>query len=188
LIRYAYQKSTMMGKIYWDITDDQTLKFSYTANRSKDILYPNTPMDADYDNSDIYNVEYEVRNLGLFSDRLRFQYFHSEVDHPMSNQYRESSITMGVIKHQLTTEVDGGKITNEFKCLGHNVEVGVDYSKRNWDGLYYKNDLLFPEATRHSIWDVDTTTIGGYIKDSFTMGAFKWDLGLRYDNIEIETS
>jgi iron complex outermembrane receptor protein len=94
---------------------------------------------------------------------------------------------MGVIKHRLTTDVDGAKIKNEFSYYGHNIELGADYSKRNWDGLYYKNDVLFPETLRHSIWDVDTTTVGGYIKDSFKVGAFTWDIGARYDSIEIET-
>ncbi len=183
----AYTKSTMMGKIFWDITDSQTLKFSYTANRSKDVLYPNTPMDADYDNSDLYNVDYEIRDLGRFSDKLNIKYYHTEVDHPMSNENRLSSMKMGVIKHHLTTEVDGGKISNQFKYCNHEVEMGLDYSKRNWDGLYYKNDKLFPLAKQHSIWDVDTKDFGLYIKDRLSMGDFVWDMGLRYDTFDITT-
>ncbi len=183
----AYTKSTMMGKIFWDITQNQTLKFSYTANRSKDILYPNTPMDADYDNSDLYNVDYEIRDLGEFSKKLNLQYYHTEVDHPMSNRNRKSSIKMGVVTHHLTTEVDGGKISNQFDYCNHSVELGADYSKRKWDGLYYKNGKLFPEAKMHSIWSVETEDRGLYIKDKFQAGDFIWDLGLRYDSFEITT-
>ena len=182
----AYTKSTFLGKIYWDITDNQTLKFSYTANRSDDILYPNTPMDADYDNSDLYNLEYEIRDLGAFSKNLTFQYYHTKVDHPMSNSNRVSSM-MGVITHHLTTDVKGGKVKNSFEYCNHNIEVGLDYSKRKWDGLYYKNGTLFPLAKQHSIWDVDTKDAGVYIKDTFSMGDFIWDLGLRYDSFDITT-
>ena len=183
----AYTKSTFLGKLYWDITDNQTLKFSYTANRSNDILYPNTPMDADYDNSDLYNIEYEAKDLGAFSKNLKIQYYHTKVDHPMSNRNRLSSMMMGVITHHLTTDVKGGKVSNQFEYCNHNIEIGADYSKRNWDGLYYKNGNLFPLALRHSIWDVDTKNAGAYIKDTITLGDFVWDLGLRYDNFDITT-
>jgi len=169
------------------ITDYQTLKFSYTANRSQDILYPNTPMDADYDNSDLYNLEYEARELGDFSDKLNIKYYHTKVDHPMSNQNRLSSNSVGVIKHQLTTEVNGGKISNKFAFSNHKIEIGADYSKRNWDGLYYKNDKLFPASKMHSIWDVDTTDFGVYFKDQINLENFVWDFGVRYDKFKITT-
>ena len=183
----SYTKSTMMGKIYWDITDEQTLKVSYTANRSEDVLYPNTPMDADYDDSDLFDSEWEIRNLSAWSDKLTLHYFHTEVDHPMSNRYRLSSNTKGVIKHWLTTEVDGGRIENALHIGEHSIVAGADYSLRNWDGKYYKNDNPFSASRYHSIYDVDTEGVGVYIKDRFQSGAFVWDIGGRYDHISIDT-
>ncbi len=84
----AYSKKTLMAKLFWDITDTQELRLSYTANRSDDVLYPSSKMDALYDDSDIYNIEYIAKDLGMYSKELNLQFYQSEVDHPMSNMYR----------------------------------------------------------------------------------------------------
>ena len=84
--REAYTKKTLMAKMFWDITDTQVLKLSYTANRSDDILYPSSKMDALYDDSDIYNIEYTVKNLGVYSKALNVQVYQSDVEHPMSTK------------------------------------------------------------------------------------------------------
>ncbi len=183
----AYTKSTFMGKIFWDVTDDQSLEMSYTANRSDDVLYPNTPMDADYDNSDLFDLKYIFRNLGTYSDKLTLHYFRTHVDHPMSNRYRKSSMMMGVIKHWLTTEVNGGSIVNEYHIGDHKLESGLEFSRRNWDGKYYKNDHPFPAAKFHSIYDVDTDDYAAYTQDSFSTGNVDWNLGLRFDHYKIDT-
>jgi len=87
----AYEKTSILGKLYFKISENQELKLSYTANRSDDVLYPNSPMDALKDDSDLYNLEYTIKNLGSFSDKLSFLYYYSEVDHPMSTLYRNSA-------------------------------------------------------------------------------------------------
>ncbi len=183
----AYTKSTMMGKIFWDVTDDQTLQMSYTANRSNNILYPNTPMDADYDNSDLFDTKYIFRNLGAYSDKLTLHYYRTKVDHPMSNRYRKSSLMKGVIKHWLSTQVDGAALVNEYRIGEHNLESGLEFSRRNWDGKYYKNDNPFPAALFHSIYDVDTDDYGAYTKDRFATGSVDWNLGIRLDHYKIDT-
>ena len=188
----AYTKSTLLGKIYWNITDNQELKIGYTANRSDDILYPSTPMDADYDNSDIFNSEYIVKNLGDYSKKLTFKYYKSRVDHPMSTRYRKIAASptnkMGIVKHQLKSQVEGGSVVNNFTIANSDIEIGLDYSKRNWDGKYYMHDTKpFPPAKFHSIYDVDTDDYGIYIKDSYKVANWKIDSGFRFDHVEIDT-
>ncbi len=188
----AYTKSTLMGKVYWNITDNQELKVSYTANRSDDILYPNSSMDADYDDSDLFNSEYIIKNLGEYSQQLKFKYYKTKVDHPMSTRYRKIAVAptnkMGIVKHQLQSEVEGGAVVNQFMIGNNSIEAGVDFSRRNWDGKYYmKDDIPFPPAKLHSIYDVDTDDYGIYIKDSYTLSLWKIDGGLRFDHIEVDT-
>jgi iron complex outermembrane receptor protein len=185
----AYTKSTLMGKIYWDLSDNSTLKLSYTGNRSEDVLYPNSKMDADYDNSDLYDINYEIRNLGAYSDKLTFQYYHTYVDHPMSTRYRKMSLgTMGIVKHQLQSQVDGGRIVNAVTLGDHQLEGGLEFSRRNWDGKYYMHDTQpFPAPAFHSIYDVDTDDYGSYLKDKYVMGDLTWNLGLRFDHVETST-
>ncbi len=81
-----FEKKSVLTKLQFNITDDQDLRLSYTANRSDGILYPAGPMDADYDDSDIYTLGYTIRDLGAFSKQLDLDYYYSKVDHPMSTK------------------------------------------------------------------------------------------------------
>ena len=93
----AYKKSTFMTKLFVDVTDNQELRLSYTANRSDDVLYPNSKMDALYDDSDIYNFEYSIKDLGRYSKSLEMQLYQSEVDHPMSTKYRKMGASQAIL-------------------------------------------------------------------------------------------
>ena len=182
----AYTKKTLMGKVFWDITDNQELRLSYTANRSDDVLYPSSKMDAIYDDSDIYNLEYIAKELGKYSKKLEFQTYYSTVEHPMSTKYRNMAKTKGFeVTHKLETEMTGAKLKNSFNYNNHTIMAGLDYSLRNWDGGYYKNGTQFPEAKFHSIYDVDTENYALFLKDSISFGQIAVELGLRYDDTSI---
>jgi iron complex outermembrane receptor protein len=183
----AYTKKTLMAKMFWDMTDDQSLKLSYTANRSDNVLYPSSKMDALYDDSDIYNIEYAVTNLGRYSKELNVQVYESDVAHPMSTKYRKMG-AINYVTHSLTTKMQGAKLKNSFDVQNHTVTTGLDYSLRNWDGGYFKNDVPFLAARFHSIWDVDTENIAFFLKDKIFLNKIEIDLGLRYDSTEITSA
>jgi len=183
----AYKKQTLMAKIFWEITDTQELRLSYTANRSDNVLYPSSKMDALYDDSDIYNIEYIAKDLGTYSKELSFKVYQSEVEHPMSTKYRNMGVA-NYMTHALTTKMQGAKIKNSFDVDNHAITTGLDYSLRNWDGGYFKNDMPLPAAKFHSIWDVDTKNVALLLKDEITLGKLKLDLGLRYDNTEVTSA
>jgi len=188
----AYSKDTLMAKLYWNITDNQQLRLSYTANRGDDILYPSSKMDATYDDSDLYNIAYTVKELGRYSKQLDLQLYRTEVDHSMSTKYR----VMGAesyMDHTLTTQVDGARIKNTMEINNHMLHVGADYMLRNWDGYYTKNGIPLDIASGgkmpyHSIYDVDTENIGVYVDDSIALGAWKVDVGLRFDSTDISSA
>jgi len=180
----AFTKQTLMVKMFWDISDTQALNLSYTANRSDNILYPSSKMDALYDDSDIYNIEYISKDLGTYSKELKLQAYQSEVEHPMSTKYRQMG-AVNYMTHALTTQTQGAKIKNTFDISNHGITAGLDYSLRNWDGGYLKNDKPFPEAKFHSIWDVDTQNVAFFLEDSIKMDKLTLDMGLRYDSTEI---
>ncbi|HEY9129916.1 MAG TPA: TonB-dependent receptor [Sulfurovum sp.] len=193
----AYSKKTMMAKLFWDIADNQELRLSYTANRSDDVLYPSSKMDALYDDSDIYNMEYIAKDLGKYSKELNIQLYQSEVDHPMTTRYRimsdsnaSSSMQDGIwdskkaMTAHLTTKMQGAKLKNSFDVDNHTITTGLDYSLRNWDGRYYMDYMpmmTFPK----SIDDADTKNIGLFVKDQIKMDKLQIDLGLRYDDTKI---
>ena len=184
----AFEKKTLMTKMFWDISDTQALELSYTANRPDNILYPNTPMDALYDDSDIYTLAYTLKELGTYSKKVSLNVYQSKVDHPMGTLYRKASKKKGVITHHLQSKIQGLKLKNELDINNHNVTVGLDCSKRNWDGGFLKNGKRLPVKKYHSIWDAQTKNVALFLTDEITLNAWKIDLGLRYDKTDVSTA
>ena len=185
----AYDKATFMGKLYVDVTDNQELKLSYTANRSDDVLYPSSKMDALYDDSDIFDLNYIVRDLGYLSKELSFQYYDSQVAHPMSTRYRLSSgaNSMNEMTHYLETEMQGAKVKNVFDLVdGTEMTVGLDFSRRNWDGVFEAKGMMSMLDGFVSIDDVDTNNAAIFVEAVKDFDSFNLKLGARYDDTSIE--
>ena len=185
----AFEKSTMMGKVFIDVADNQELRFSYTANRSDDVLYPSSKMDAIYDDSDIANFEYIAKDLGKFSKKLYFQVYNSTVEHPMSTEYRNVG-QQKYMTHKLTTEMTGIKLKNSVDAFGgREITYGIDSSKRNWDGHYYMTMVStgMTKETGTSIDDVDTDNVGFFVKCKREIGDLGVAWGIRYDDTSIDT-
>lgn len=188
----AYVKQTAMAKLYLDTADNQELRLSYTANRSDDVLYPSSGMDALYDNSDIFNAEYNIRDLGSYSKSLDFQYYDSKVDHPMSTYYRLASGTNSVNEmiSALTTAVQGLKVKNRMELDANTgLIVGLDVSKRNWDGSYTAKGSTMMAMNMNgqiSIDDVDTQNQALFLELDKKIDAWNVKGGLRYDSTSIK--
>ncbi|WP_041066719.1 TonB-dependent receptor [Thiolapillus brandeum] len=185
----AYEKSTFMGKLYVDVTNNQELKLSYTANRSDDVLYPSSPMDAMYDDSDIFDAEYVISDLGDWSRELSIHYYNSKVEHPMSNRYRLSSGpgSMNEKTHRLKTHMQGAKIKNSWDLSdGTAMTLGLDFSRRNWDGAFEGKGMASMIDGFVSIDDVDTDNAAIFLEAEKNFGNLDLKLGARYDDTSIE--
>lgn len=180
----AYTKTSAMSKVFVTITKDQELRLSATANRSEDVIYGNAKMDALWDDSNIYSVAYNIKNIGDTYKSVNIQYFHSEVDHPMSNKYRMASNMMDMTSH-LSTSMDGLKLKNNLLLNGHNVTVGLDASKRNWDGRYYNTTTKVAHFTPKSIDNVDTTNMAAFVSVKNSYKNVDVNFGARYDATQI---
>ncbi len=179
----AYFKSSLFSKFIITPALNQELEFSYTANRSDDILYPNSPMDALKDDSDIYNIKYTIKNLAPYSKKLKFTYYYSKVHHPMSNKYRNASKgVLGEIVNDMYSKIYGIKIANEFAIFNTNIELGIDYSRRTWDGNYYKkHDIPFGDSINNAV----TKNSAIYLKANKKIANHAIEIGLRYDHTKI---
>jgi iron complex outermembrane recepter protein len=178
----AYAKKSLMGKLYIDLTDNQELRLGYTANRSNGVLYPNSAMDARYDNSDLYNVQYIAKNLGTWSKELKAEYYYSYVDHPMWTRWRKASLMMGTMTNHLTSTIQGATLKNTAALTDTaDFTLGVDGSIRNWDGSYDLNGV----DKGPSIDDANTRNIGVFaeLEKRYEKAAVK--LGVRYDDTKI---
>ena len=192
----AYTKNTFMAKLFFNLIDNHEMAVSYTANRSDDVLYPSSKMDALYDDSNMLNLDYSIKNLGAFSKKLDFQFYHSDVIHPMSTKYRVSSSAPQVatatnsnneIISKLSTDMDGFKVKNAFDLnASSEVAIGLDFSKRNWDGEYIGFGVKAPVTGRTSINDVDTDDIAIFAEFEKRYTDFTLKVGARYDDVTIK--
>jgi iron complex outermembrane receptor protein len=146
-------------------------------------------MDALYDDSDILNLQYSIKNLSKYSKKLDFQVYNSKVEHPMSTKYRNAGQT-NYMTHFLTTEMTGVKVKNAVDAFGQNISYGVDGSKRNWDGQYKMTNVASGVVNnmRKSIDDVDTKNVGLFLKSKKSMGKLDLEMGARYDDTSITTA
>ncbi len=176
----AYDKKSFLGKLYFNIADNQELKLSYTANRSDDVLYPNSPMDALYDDSDLYNAQYTIKNLGKYSKKLDFLYYYSKVDHPMSNIYRNSADTTETTNH-MWSDIEGGRIKNSFLLNNILYTVGLDKSQRTWKGEYSHSGV----DAGYSLPNAKTDNNAVFLDTKTVLKNNEIKFGLRYDDTDI---
>jgi len=179
----AYKKNSAMIKAAVTTAKNQELRLNLTANRSDNILYANSKMDALYDDSNIYSVAYNIDSLNDNYTNINIQYYHSDVDHPMGTDYRMSSINPGgaVITNHLSTDMDGIKLKNSFEFDAHKLLVGLDASQRVWDGFYLKNGSADLIAQRRSIDNAVTDNRAIFAKLDKSYGNLSLNLGARYD-------
>ncbi|KAB7885670.1 TonB-dependent receptor plug domain-containing protein [Poseidonibacter ostreae] len=178
----AFEKKTLLTKAVYNIDDSSEINLSYTANRSDNVLYPNTPMDADYDDSNIYTIGYTKRDLADFSKELNLDYYYSNVDHPMSTTLRNNG-AMQMTNH-MKSSIWGVKLKNSTEIKDYLLTLGLDTSVRNWRGKYYS---LANPYINDSIASTDTTNKAIFSKIEKSFGKLDLEFGARYDYTDIET-
>ena len=183
----AYTKKSIMTKIFIQTLEDQELRLSYTGNRSDDILYGNSPMDALYDDSNIYSVEYNINNISNIYKNINLQYYASDVKHPMSTKYRNASNNPAKdTTNDLTTDMQGVKLKATVDLSNYKLLVGLDGSERKWDGKYYNTTTGLPLiGSSKSIDDAKTKNGAIFTKLEKEFGALNVSIGARYDDSKI---
>ena len=192
----AYTKKTAMAKVYVDVNDKQDMQLSYTANRSDDVLYGNSKMDAIYDNSDIINFKYTIRDLNKYSKKLTFKAYNSQVTHPMSTKYRIASDdttnttedSNNEVVSKLTTDMTGVKVINDLQINSDLFTLGLDTNRRNWDGEYIGYGAKAGLTGLASIDDVDTINGALFMKYDKNIDKLNLKFGVRFNDTTIITA
>lgn len=182
----AFSKKTGSVKVFVNPTDNSELRFGYMANRSDDILYPSSTMDANYDDSNIFSFGATAKNLSDFSKELKIDTYKSDVQHLMSTEFRNSS-TATITDAYVETEMSGVKIKNSFEAGLHKIDLGIDTSDRNWNG--YKKIRTAPAyIDPYFVPDVDTKNKALFGKTSVNLGSLNVEVGARYDSTNIKAN
>lgn len=179
----AYDRNNFWTKIVGNIGDNQKLTLSYFGDRADDVLYPRYKMDAQVDDTDMFNAKYELLNLSSFSDELKIEAYRSKVTHVMGTDFRVGMAPMyTVMVAPVDATITGASIENTLTLANTKVSVGLDTSVRNWDGT--KGPKSNP-ATNILIPDVDTKNIALYAKALKNINNYEISAGARYDDTTI---
>ena len=182
----AYSKKSAMIKASITTAKNQELRLSYTANRSDNVLYANSKMDALWDDSNLYSIAYNIDNINDIYKNINLKYYSSDVDHPMATKYRmASNNTMMDNTNHLTTKMQGLKLKNSLEIEGYKLLIGFDASQREWDGRYYNTTTLMPKPTQKSIDDAQTDNLAIFATLQKHYGAVDITAGVRYDDTTI---
>lgn len=180
----AYSRNNFWAKVVGKIGDNQKLTLSYFGDRADDILYPRYPMDALFDDTDMFKAKYQLFNLASWSDELLIEAYHSKVKHDMGTDFRASATSPTATMVSLVdATIQGVRIENSSTVSESHVTYGLDLSRRNWNGT--KGNRTNPYATVQ-IPDADTDNMGLYAKASHSMGSVDLHAGIRYDDTSVD--
>ena len=183
----AYKKTSMKAKAFITTANNQELQLGITANRSDNILYANSPMDAILDDSNIYTATYIMKNLSDTYKNISLQYYYSDVDHPMSTEYRKSALTVANNKtNHMWTTMQGLKLKNNFFIDSYKLLVGLDGSKRTWRGEYSNN--VSGTIMGASIDHAETKNAALFSTLEKQYNDFNVKVGLRFDTTKISNA
>ncbi|MDP1784932.1 MAG: TonB-dependent receptor [Sulfuricurvum sp.] len=183
----AYERNNFSTKIVGNISNNQKLTLSYFGDRTDNVLYPRYKMDAQVDDTDMFNLKYQFLNLSSFSDELKIEGYHSKVTHVMGTDFRVGMAPMyAVMVAPVNATIQGAVIENTLTMAGIKVSVGLDGSIRNWDGTKYSKSN--PSAYNILLPDVDTTNIALYAKGLKTIGHYEISGGMRYDDTTVNAN
>lgn len=182
----SYTKKSIMTKLFIETLQNQELRLSYTGNRSDDVLYANSKMDAAYDDSNIYSIEYNIDDITKEYKNINIQYYYSDVDHPMDTKYRVSGASSYSTNH-LKTSMQGVKLKNGFELESYKFLLGLDGSRRTWEGEKYSTNTTTGVVTPMgvSLTHTQTDNKAIFAKAEKSFGDLKIETGTRFDTTDI---
>lgn len=180
----AYDRNNYWAKIVGKIGNNQKLTLSYFGDRADDVLYPRYRMDAQKDDTDMFNAKYQLLNLSSFSEELKIEAYRSKVSHVMGTDFRNGAMTpANTMVAPVEATISGASIENTLNIEDIKMSIGLDGSLRNWNGT--RGNKMNPAATV-LLPDADTQNIAFYAKAYKKIGNYDLSAGARYDDTTID--
>jgi iron complex outermembrane receptor protein len=171
----AFEINTYWTKLGFKPIENHSVEFSYTKQDARHVLYPYLHMDAIYDKTDRFNMNYQIDGISDMLKSLKFHLYYTKVDHLMDSRFR----TGMYMRTDAESKTYGGRLEANLGDL----TLGFEAYKRNWDATTF----MMMMGSQFSIPDVDTESFGLY-------GEYKRNLsdrlrlvaGLRLDTTKTE--
>jgi iron complex outermembrane receptor protein len=145
----AFEINTYWTKLGFKPIENHSVEFSYTRQDARNVLYPYLRMDAIYDKTDRFNMNYQIDGISDMLKSLKFHFYYTRVDHLMDSRFR----TGMYMRTDAESKTYGGGLEANLGDL----TLGFEAYKRNWDAINYTG-----MGTQFAIPDVDTESFGLY--------------------------
>jgi iron complex outermembrane receptor protein len=152
----AFEINTYWTKLGFKPIKNHSVEFSYTRQDARHVLYPYLLMDAIYDITDRFNMNYQIDSISDTLKSLKFQFYYTRVDHLMNDRYRRSA---GINPFSMQTDAKSKAYGGRLEANLGDLTLGFEAYKRNWDATTFLRALGFEQS---SIPDVDTENFGLY--------------------------
>ena len=186
------------------LSNDYSLRFGYNFNGlerlqiqwrqsfGRDILHASLPMDSEYDDSSIINLDYEKKQITDQLKKVKAKVYYSYVDHLMTNN-RRSNFSMVEASAPVEATTAGGKLelTWEFDD-NWQTYTGVDAYLISRDGVRNRkvkamngNPLDQPMEFTDKIWqDSYIDDYGLFAESNYSINeTTSLNFGVRYDRV-----
>ncbi len=183
----AFEINTYWAKLGFKPLENHEFEVGYTKQDARHVLYPALMMDAIYDKTDRFNLNYKIGKISDLIKSLEFQLYYTKVDHWMDNRYRTFSGQPSGPYSMATdaqTKTYGGRIEAKISDL----TLGFEAYKRNWDAVNYMwNQMAQAYGRQFIIPDVDITSFGMYGEYKRTISQnLRMVAGIRLDTTKSE--
>jgi iron complex outermembrane receptor protein len=151
----AFEINTYWTKLGFKPIENHSVEFSYTKQDARHVLYPYLRMDAIYDKTDRFNMNYQIDGISDMLKSLKFHFYYTKVDHWMDDRYR---ISAGSNLWSMATDAKSKAYGGKLEANLGDLTLGFEAYKRNWDAINY----MMMMGTQYVIPDVDTESFGLY--------------------------
>ena len=186
------------------LSNDYSLRFGYNFNGlerlqiqwrqsfGRDILHASLPMDSEYDDSSIINLDYEKKQVTDQLKKVKVKVYYSYVDHLMTNS-RRANFSMVEASAPVEATTAGGKfeLTWEFDD-NWKTYTGIDAYLISRDGVRNRkvkamngNPLNQPMEFTDKIWqDSYINDYGLFAETNYSINkSTSLNFGVRYDRV-----
>ncbi|MBK7629954.1 MAG: TonB-dependent receptor [Ignavibacteriales bacterium] len=203
--------------------EDQEIKFNYQQFYAYDVgipggapLFPNNAkVSYPEELRRLLSAEYKINNLNRSLVKLSAKYFHQFISRDVENipgivQYAPAGngqpfrrLTVLKISPGADHNTDGFQTQADFKFSSHYIIAGIDFWKRNYDGLRTRDQkieilnaidssvvkTIYKTTYEKPLPDADFSSAGIYLQDEMNLLKYLYlTIGGRYDFISLSNS
>lgn len=187
-VRSGFKQWSAGMELGWTPGNGTELSFGVERDRTDDVLFAGTGMDAPYGITDVARLKFAKDLEGSTMTAVRFNAYDSRVDHLMDN-YSLRPFTAGMyMRTPTSSDTQGFKIEADLDAGSVPLTVGVDYKTLDRDAIRYRGaSATTVNLVQSYIWPgVESREIGVFGEGKVALDeARAVKLGLRYDNVHV---